>query len=206
MKKLALFLLVLISLSVIVGCNNRKSVVRFTPEGEVVNEESEPVSEEAKKPDTVVEVKTDTTKPVTPTPAIELKTETESSTAFEVTSLQKNIAETTKGYHLIEGTTPEATAKILVNDFPLSKYRAGETKWSYIVAVSLGNLKRGDNKFTVKAVDADDKELGSKTFTITYKGVETASLASTGPVSNLALAGLITLIAMGALSLRRRSA
>lgn len=210
MKKIALFLIVLSSLVVVVGCNNnRKSVTRFTPE-------SDASTETAKTPETIIKLKDTGATEAKPTP-IELKTEKPvvvadaktakpaDTTPFEVTSLSKNLSQSTKGYQLIEGTTPASTAKILVNDFPLSKYKAGETKWSYIAAVSLGNLKTGDNKFTVKAVDSSDNELGSKTFTITYKGVETAALASTGSDSML-LAGLITFIAMGLLSLRRRNA
>jgi hypothetical protein len=202
MKKIALFLMVMVSLVVIVGCNNnKKTVTRFTPEGEV----------ETATPETTVQLKDDGTAKTELTP-IELNTDTakkdvvkETNPAtdvqFEVTSLAKNITQSKKGYHLIEGTTPANTAKILVNDYPLSKYKAGETSWSYIAAVSLGNLKKGDNKFVVKAVDVDDKELGSKTFTITYLGVESAKLAATG-MDSFSLASLITLLVMGFLGLR----
>ena len=191
MKKIALFLIVMVSLVVIVGCNNsKKSVTRFTPEGEV----------ETATPETTVQLKEEDVGKAELTP-IELKEDAKSSEVadgvkFEVTSLAKNITQSKKGYHLIEGTTPADTAKLLVNDYPLSKYKAGETKWSYIAAVSLGNLKKGDNNFVVKAVDADDKELGLKTFTITYQGIESAKLAATG-MDSMSLAFLITLLAIG---------
>jgi len=191
MKKIALFLIVMVSLVVVVGCNNnKKSVTRFTPEGEVVTT----------TPETTIQLKEEDVEKAELTP-IELKEDAKSSEVvdgvkFEVVSLAKNITQSKKGYHLIEGTTPANTAKILVNDFPLSKYKAGETKWSYIAAVSLGNLKKGDNNFVVKAVDADDKELGSKTFTITYQGIESAKLAATG-MDSMSLAFLITLFAIG---------
>jgi hypothetical protein len=205
MKKIALFLIVMASLVVIMGCNsNRKSVTRFTPEGEpsetATTDETAVTDENPVNPETIIKVKDAETTAVKPTP-IELKSEDEvgnpiDTTAFDVTSLAKNLSESTKGYHLIEGTTPASTSKILVNEFPLSKYKAGETKWSYIAAVSLGNLKKGDNKFTVKALDADGKDLGTKTFTIAYKGAESAKLADTG-MDSLSLAMLITLLAMG---------
>jgi hypothetical protein len=217
MKKIALFLLVLISAAVVVGCNNKKSVVRFTPEGETIAESSESNkeatedTESSKKSDTVVEVKTDSAKPaVTPAPIV-LKEEgkealkDEAPVAFEVTSLEKNQSQKRLGYHLIEGTTPKETAKILVNDYPLSKYKAGETKWSYITAVSLGNLKKGDNDFTVKAVDTDGKELGSKVFTLAYAGIETAKLASTGP-NSLLVSLMIAFAAMGLFAAIRKTA
>lgn len=200
MKKIALFLVTLVGLVVIAGCNsNRKSVTKFTPEGEV--SETPAVSE------TIIKVKEEGEK-ANPAP-IELKSETsavsEAQTKFEITSLAKNISDSKKGYHVIEGTTPENTAKVLVNDTPLGKYKAGETKWSYIAAVSLGNLKQGDNKFTVKAQDKDGNQVAAETFTITYAGAESAKLVSTGSDS-LVLAGLITLMAMAALTFRRRNA
>lgn len=198
MKKIALFLITLVGLVVIAGCNsNRKTVTRFTPEGEV--SETPAVSE------TIIKVE-DGNKKTDPAP-IELKTETNAAAAqpqtkFEVTSLAKNISDSKKGYHVIEGTTPENTAKVLVNDTPLGKFKAGETKWSYIAAVSLGNLKKGDNKFTVKAQDKDGNQVGAETFTITYAGAETAKLASTG-MDAMSLAALITLMVMGFLTFRR---
>ncbi len=198
MKKIALFLIVMVSLVVIVGCNNnKKSVTRFTPEGETEGAASE----------TTVQLKDEEVAKVELAP-IELKaddaiapSDLTGGVKFEVVSLAKNITQSKKGYHLIEGTTPANTAKVLVNDYPLSKYKAGETSWSYIAAVSLGNLKKGDNKFVVKAVDADEKELGSKTFTITYEGVESASLAATG-MDSLSLAILAALMAMGFMGFR----
>lgn len=190
--------MVMVSLVVIMGCNNnRKTVTRFTPEGNT--------AEATKAPETVIKVKDSEPVAVSPTP-IELKTDEKvaqsaDSTPFDVTSLEKNLAQDTKGYHLIEGTTPASTSKILVNDYPLSKYKAGETKWSYIAAVSLGNLKKGDNKFTVKALDTAGTELGSKAFTITYKGVESAKLASTG-MDSISLSALLALLAIGFMGFR----
>jgi|GEM_PF-2472913 len=209
MKKIALFLMVMASLVVVMGCNNnRKTVTRFTPEGETSSSaETADATETSKSTETIIKVKDSEPVAANPTP-IELKGETTAkvdqpvdATPFDVTSLEKNLAQNTKGYHLIEGTTPESTSKILVNDYPLSKYKARETKWSYIAAVSLGNLKKGDNKFTVKALDAAGTDLGSKTFTITYKGIESAKLASTG-MDSVSLSALIALLAIGLMGFR----
>ena len=183
MKKLALFLIVLVSLAVVVGCQgNKKTVTRFSPD--TGSKEVATATTETPAPETIVKVK-NSTESVKPQP-IELKTEptaekTVTDVLFEVTSLEKNTSTTQKGYHLIEGTTPATTTKIMVNGFPLSKYKAGDTKWSYIAAVSLGNLKKGDNPFTVQALDKDGNALGSKNFTITYLTAETAKLPATGP-------------------------
>jgi hypothetical protein len=210
MKKIALFLTVLTGLVVIVGCNNsHKTVTRFTPDGDTS-------SDTAKSPETIIKVK-DTSAPAEKPAPIELKTDSDTNkdeaksvepsapVPFEVTSLDKNLSQKNRAYQLIEGTTPEGTAKIVVNGTALGKYKAGETKWSYIAAVSLGNLQKGDNPFTVQALDADGNELGSKTFTLAYVGHDKGKLASTGPDS-LTLAGLITLVVMGLLTFRRRNA
>jgi len=192
MKKLTLFLLVLLSLAVVVGCQaNRKTVTRFSAE----NEETEASAQPSKAETTPTEIKTE---PVA------------AGVPFEVTSLQKNISDPNKGYHLIEGTTPAETARIMVNGYPLSKYKAGDTKWSYIAAISLGNLKKGDNPFTVKAFDKSGKELGAKSFTITYKASETASLPATGPDSimfllPMAIAAAYALLARSVRRGRRRA-
>jgi hypothetical protein len=211
MKKIALFLTVMASLVVIMGCNNnRKTVTRFTPEGDTAATADS--TDTAKAPETIVKVKDSEPVAVKQTPielkadnsdkaAIEAVAKPVDNTVFDVTSLAKNLAQDTRGYQLIEGTTPASTSKILVNDYPLSRYKTGETKWSYIAAVSLGNLKKGDNPFTVKALDADGNELGSKAFTITYKGVEKAKLATTG-MDSLSLSLLITLLAMGYMGFR----
>ncbi len=53
----------------------------------------------------------------------------------------------------ISGTTPASTAGIIVNDYRLQLYRAGDTTWSYLASKALGNLKDGQNIFDITAID-----------------------------------------------------
>lgn len=207
MKKITFILITLLSFTIVTGCNNRKTVTRFTSEKET--------TETTKKPETIVKVKNTTTAETKPTPIVikeETKVEKEPKGAketkeikkevkevpFEITTLDKNTSDSKKGYQLIEGTTPATTAKIMVNNTALSKYKSGDTKWSYIAAVSLGNLKKGKNEFTIQALDKDNKELASKTLTINYEGTESPTLINTGANIPL-LAGFLTLVVLGIL-------
>lgn len=54
----------------------------------------------------------------------------------------------------VSGTAPRGTAGIIVNDYRLQLYRAGDTTWSYLASKALGNLRDGQNIFDVTAVDA----------------------------------------------------
>ncbi len=191
MKKLAIFIAVLISLTLLAGCNHsKKTVTKFssdenngttttvttiTDEEEVEqtpieipaedeNKEAEKVSEKGKVADTV---------------------------PFAVTAPKENVVRSDKGYHLIQGTTPESTEKIVINGYTLNKYKAGKTEWSYIAAASLGTLKKGENRYTVSAFDKDNNKLGSRSFSIVYQGIDNVSLVSTGS-NTLSLALILT--------------
>jgi hypothetical protein len=180
MKKLAFFFTILISLLIIAGCNNsKKTVTRFSANGKV---------ETAKTETTTTVTKIDEKKPEVSTPILLPKTK------FAITSSKEKMVVSDQGYHLIQGTTPKNTAKIVVNNYPLSKYRAGDTKWSYIAAVSLGTLKKGANDFNVRALDAKGKELASEKVTIVYKGAESGVLAGVG--SGLTPSILITILSV----------
>lgn len=186
MKKLAFLLIILINLIVITGCDQtRKKVTRFTPEKEeqVIDqvEEDEVIAEEQ-------EAETD---------------ESKEDVEFAVTTLEENLLETDKGYHLIQGTTPSNTDKIVVNDYTLTKYKPGSTEWSYVAAVSLGTLKKGENDYTILALDAEGNEIASESFTIVYDGIDSGSLVSTG--NNLTFVGFLTVLGiLGFYGLRRR--
>ncbi len=213
MKKLAFFLIILIGLVVIAGCNQtRKSVTRFSTDdkGEPVVEKTE--EKEVESPKTTV-TQLDDKEKAEPAP-IEIPAETQAETQkdaetadeavrFAVTSLSKSILETDKGYHFIEGTTPSGTEKIVVNGYTLNKYNPGSTKWSYIAAVALGTLRQGENNYTVRAIDTDNNELGSESFSILYSGIETGKLVPTG--NGLTLSLILTLIGIfGLYSFRKR--
>ena len=183
MKKLAFLFIALISLTVITGCNQtRKDVTYFTPE----------------KEDEVVEEAEEDKAPV-----VETDESQEEKIKFAITSLSKNFIESDKGYHLIQGTTPKNTDKIVVNDYTLTKYKTGDTEWSYVAAVSLGTLKKGENNYTIRALDAEGNEIASESFTIVYDGIESGVLASTG--NNLTLIGFLTILGIfGFYGFRRR--
>jgi len=170
MKKLAVFFIVLISLMVIVGCNqSQKTVTRFSPDDDTNSDNGSKT--------TITKIDNGAnTKPA----QIEIPSsgKTLPNAEFAVTYPASDSITSDKGYHLIQGTTPNNTDKVLVNGKALTKYKPGNTKWNYIAAASLGNLTKGINNYTVTSMDKNGVELGSKSFTIDYKGIEAPVLAS----------------------------
>ena len=205
MKKLAVFFIVLISLVVIAGCNNsKKTVTKFS--SDETSDASDTSDSSADGTKTIV-TKIDDKVKADPA-AIKIPAKDNADTAvkstpvadikFAVTTPATDTVKSNKGYHLIQGTTPAGTDKVFVNDIVLSKYKSGATQWSYIAAASLGTLKKGDNIYTIKAVDKDGNVLGTKDITITYKGADSGVLASTGSDSvmiSLAFAIMISFLA-----------
>lgn len=180
MKKLAVFFIVLISLVVIAGCNNtKKTVTRFSTEDSGNGTTT-----------TITEIKEEVTmEPIEIPVASE-----EDDVKFAITSHAGEKVNSDKGYHLIQGVAPSDAYKIMVNNYELNKYKQKEGKWSYVAATSLGNLKKGDNLYTIQALDKKGNEIASKTLTITYKGVDSGSLVDTGSGLNLVI--LITLFGL----------
>lgn len=180
------------------GCGKSKKVTRFTTD-------KSPVVMDTGATTTTI-TKIEDGKKVSPMPISIPSTSNNDATGeevpFAITSSDKNVIQSDKGYHLIQGTTPADTDKIVVNDYALSKYKSGETKWSYIAAVSLGTLKKGENKFTVSAIDKKGNELASETVTIVYQGLESGTLTDVG--SNMNLAFVITGLASFAYFRRQR--
>lgn len=207
MKKLAVFFIVLASLALMTGCNHSKqTVTRFSSDGESESTTTvTPLTNEEKPELTPIEIpETDNSD--------SLKTDEETepqaidTVSFSVISPAENVVSSDKGYHLIQGTTPESTEKIVINGFTLSKFKAGSTEWSYIAAASLGTLKKGENRYTVTAFNKAGSILGAKSFTITYKGIESGSLVSTGS-SSLMLSLMIAFFAsMSWFVLKRKNA
>lgn len=54
----------------------------------------------------------------------------------------------------ISGTVPAGTAGVMVNDYTLQLFRAGDTTWSYLASTALNNLRQGTNVYDVYALDA----------------------------------------------------
>ena len=55
----------------------------------------------------------------------------------------------------IKGTPPAKAAGIMVNDYRLQLFRAGDTTWSYLASTALQNLHPGQNVFDIYALDAN---------------------------------------------------
>ena len=84
----------------------------------------------------------------------------------------------------ISGTVPEGTAKVEVNNYPLSLFKLGDTTFKYRAYVSIGNLVIGEkNPYAVKAYDEDGKLLGEASITIDVESGSSAAPVVTIPVS-----------------------
>jgi len=84
----------------------------------------------------------------------------------------------------ISGVVPSSTSKVVVNDYKLSLYNAGDTTWKYKAYKSLGNLLIGQkNTYTVKAYDSDDNEIGSASITIDVESGSNGAPAITMPTT-----------------------
>lgn len=199
MKKLAVLFIVLVSVISLIGCGSKKTVVN--PSAQSTNGTKTTITE-LKSGDKTVTT-SDSTSAVKDPNDVE----------FAIISLINDTLNTDKSYQVIDGVTPKTTAKITVNNQTLTKYKAGETKWSYIAATSLGTLKKGLNNYTINAFDKNGTTIASKKFTINYTGTSssasstgnsTSSLASTG--SNSWMISIIVSLAVGVFYLRRRMA
>lgn len=54
---------------------------------------------------------------------------------------------------LIEGTAPQGTLGIIVNDYRLQLYQPGNAKWSYLASTAIDNLHPGRNVYNVVAIN-----------------------------------------------------
>lgn len=70
----------------------------------------------------------------------------------------------------ISGTVSPDATKVVVNDYALLKYVPGSSNWSYLASPGNGNLLKGENTFTVYALDKDGKRGETVTLSITYTG------------------------------------
>ncbi len=82
----------------------------------------------------------------------------------------------------ITGTVPDGTAKVEVNDYPLSLFEPGDTTFKYRAYVSIGNLKIGEkNSFKVEAFDGDDTLVGEANIVIDVESGASAAPVITMP-------------------------
>lgn len=70
-----------------------------------------------------------------------------------------------------EGKVPAGTKEVLVNEYKLSSFTAGETSWIYNADPKYENLKVGENEFEIVAV-SETGDKSSLTIKITYSPEE----------------------------------
>lgn len=81
----------------------------------------------------------------------------------------------------IKGTAPKEAAQMVVNEYPLTKYRSGDSTWKYFASMQHGTLKAGKNVFTVYAVDADGKKSKPTSVTFNYGSAESVITPTSTP-------------------------
>jgi len=59
---------------------------------------------------------------------------------------------------VIKGSVDPATTKVLVNGFLLQKFKTGDKEFNYIANANYGNMKAGENTYTIVAVDKNGRQ------------------------------------------------
>lgn len=85
---------------------------------------------------------------------------------------------------VMRGTAPAGTQGIMVNEYKLQLYKPGNTDWSYLASIALGNMKAGTNTYNVVAIAADGTQSPAATITIVQGA--TASTTSAGTTASQA--------------------
>lgn len=99
-----------------------------------------------------------------------------------ITSPAKNgeTYRTSKTEFSITGTAPAGAAGIMVNEYKLQLFRAGNTTWSYLASTALNNLKSGTNVYNVYTLDAQGQKSEPATITIIVEAGATDGVVSGG--------------------------
>lgn len=202
MKKLlfvfvSLFMLVLTS-----GCGAQKNTVRFDGDEKTADSATEENADEAKssEEDTAKEEALDGEADEAPAT---VAASNAPSGKLAVTSFDGAYLKTTFSYNVVKGDAPAGTRTIKINDYKLSKYIPGQTKWDYIASTRFGTLKAGLNTYVVKAFDKDGEEIDSVIFSINYEAPAVPNvLPGVGP--NLWITLLAALIASATFTLFRK--
>ena len=175
MKKLLFIFVALFMLTLTTGCGAQKNTVRFNGEDGSTEKDSAAVTEKAtnegEADDVTVEPTNETTDKVTEK-TNKAATVTPSG-KLSVTSFDAGFLKTTYSYNVVKGDAPTGTKKITINDYKLSKYIGGQTKWDYIASTRYNTLKNGLNTYVVKAYDAKGDEIDSLIFSINYEAPAT---------------------------------
>ncbi len=69
---------------------------------------------------------------------------------------------------IVKGGVSGAT-KVMVNEYTLQKYNAGDSAWTYFANADYGLMKEGENIFNVYAVDADGNKSEALVVKVLYK-------------------------------------
>lgn len=85
--------------------------------------------------------------------------------------------ETDEDSVLVGGKIGKGIEKVFVNDFILTKYVPSSGVWGYYAKTQYGNLKEGENEYSVYGVDSD----GNKTPVAKFKVVKKSKPAETSP-------------------------
>lgn len=178
MKNFIFIFSILLTLAITTGCGPRERTVKFNPI-DSISEESED---------------------------IDSYEETDIGPDLNIVSFIGEKLETNVGYHIIRGTTPKNTNAIKINNYTLSKYNPGQTEWTYIASSDLGTLKKGENSYTVYALNAEGNEIDSQNFTIIYNTPDNLPLVGSSGWVALMISFLISIgyFAFGSEAFRRK--
>ncbi len=103
---------------------------------------------------------------------------------------QGSVYRTNRKKFTISGSAPTGAEGIVVNDYRLQLFKAGDTTWSYLVNADQGNIVPGSNVFKVTAVDALGAASPAASITILLEdgveGIVTAGSASQGATASVA--------------------
>lgn len=202
MKKLLFVFVTLFGLALISGCGNHQNTVRYNGDNSSATSDKTGVDEKASPEADKAANDGETDTAATTTDQKEEKTKSPSAQTapavptgkLAVTSFPGAYLKTKFSFNVVKGTVPSNTHNIKINNYQLSKYLPGQTRWDYIAATRFATLNSGLNTYVVKSYDAKGDENGSLIFSIYYDApVVKAALPSVG--SSLWVTLLTTLTA-----------
>lgn len=85
----------------------------------------------------------------------------------------KNYATTQAEDYFLEGTVPEGTKAVYVNDYKLNMFKPEKKVFAYRMSIKLGTIKEGENDFRVEVLDSNDKKVFLDSIKIFYTFDET---------------------------------
>lgn len=73
----------------------------------------------------------------------------------------------------LSGTAPAEAFQVSVNGYTLTKFQAGDRKWTYFASRKFGTLVPGENTYEVIATARDGRQSPPAKITVTYAGTST---------------------------------